>query len=199
MNTDPLKPVFTDFAGLLETRLVRAVPTTEDSVRYKLFASLLRNGVEPDEVVLEFPHPAIPRAKVDTWLPDFEGTPVAIEFKYDRDPPSGTNLPKTQKAGALFADLRRLQLLSDRAAAYLAYLTTNDMDVYFNNPRHGHRELYELPPGHSLEIGESYFVDKPATFVGAAGRPFGASITAVLSRRFAGHLPEGLQGKPGLT
>ena len=54
-----MKPIFTDFAGLLETRLRRDVPTTEDSVRYTLFASLLRNDVEPHSIVLEYSHPEI--------------------------------------------------------------------------------------------------------------------------------------------
>ncbi|MDE0422407.1 MAG: hypothetical protein OXK76_16195 [Gammaproteobacteria bacterium] len=184
---DPMKPIFTDFAALLETRLRRDVPTTEDSVRYTLFASLLRNQVEPHSVILEYSHPEIRRARIDTWLTDFRGGAVAIEFKYDRDPPGGKNPPTTQKAGALFADLRRLHLVSDRAAAYLVYLTTKPMDVYLSSPERGHRELYELAPGKSLAIGARYFANKPATFQGAAGGVFEASVSAVLGRRFAGH------------
>ena len=187
MSNDPMKPIFVNFARLLKTRLVRTVPTTEDSVRYTLFASLLRYNVEPNGVILEFPHPAIPRAKIDTWLPDFQGRAVAIEFKCDRGPPGRRNSPTTQKTGALFADFRRLQLLSHLATTYLVYVTTNDMDAYFIVRRHGHRELYELSPGNSLEVGKSYFADKPPTFLGVAGGSFEASITVVLGRRFAGH------------
>ncbi len=184
---EPMKSIFTDFAGLLETRLRRDVPTTEDSVRYTLFASLLRNQVEPHSIVLEYSHPEIRRARIDTWLTDFQGRAVAIEFKYDRDPPGGKNPPTTQKAGALFADLRRLHLVSGCAAAYLVYLTTKPMDVYLSSPARGHRKLYELPPGESLAIGPRYFADKPATFRRAAGEVFEASVSAVLGRRFAGH------------
>ena len=184
---DIMSRVFTGFSELLEIRLRRAVPTTEDSVRYTLFASMLRNDIEPDAVVLEFPHPDIPRAKIDTWLPDSCGKPVAIEFKYDRKPKGGKNPPKTQKAGALFADLSRLQLLSHRATAYLVYLTDSDMDIYFRNPDNNHREFYELTPGSSLEIGSPYFADKPCTFQRAAGAPFEVCVTAVLGRRFSGH------------
>ena len=50
-----------DFAALLETRLRLTVPTTVDSVRYTLFASMLRNDIEPDAIILEFPHPDISR------------------------------------------------------------------------------------------------------------------------------------------
>ena len=185
--TAAMTTIFTDFARLLETRFNRAVPTTEDSVRYTLFAAMLRNDIEPDAVILEFPHPVIARAQVDTWMPAFRGIDVAIEFKYDRDPPGGKNQPKTQKAGAVFADLRRLRLLSDRAVCYFVYVTTKEMDVYFRNPRNGHKELYELLPGKSVEIRSSYFSDKPRTFKTAVRGAFEAMVTGVLKQRFGSH------------
>ena len=187
MFNDAMDTIFTDFARLLETRVSREVPTTEDSVRYTLFAAMLRNNVEPQAVILEFPHPVIPRAEVDTWMSDFQGKDVAIEFKYDRDPPGGKNQPKTQKAGAVFGDLRRLQLLGKRAVCYFIYVTTKEMDVYFGNPSNGHEELYKLLPGNSIEIRESYFSDKPKTFMTAVGGMFEATVTGVVKRSFGGH------------
>ena len=187
MSKDPMHSIFTDFARLLKVRFARRIPTTEDSVRYTLFASLLHNNVEPDEVILEFPHPKIPRAEVDTWMPDFRGEAVAIEFKYDRDLPGGKNLPKTQKAGAVFKDLRRLQLLTDVASCYLVYVTTSEMDVYFRNPRNGHEQLYELLPGNSVDIGDSYFSDRPGTFLRVAGGAFEANVMSVMKQSFSGH------------
>ena len=187
MCTDAMTTIFTDFAKLLETRFNRTVPTTEDSVRYTLFAAMLRNDIEPDAVVLEFPHPAIARARVDTWVSDFGGKDVAIEFKYDRDPPGEKNQPKTQKAGAVFKDLRRLRLLSDCAVCYFVYVTTKEMDVYFRNPRNGHQKLYELSPGKSIELQSSYFSDKPRTFMAAVEGAFEAMVTSVVKKCFGGH------------
>ena len=89
MFTDAMDIVFTDFTNLLETRFNGNVLTTEDSVRYTLFASMLHNNISPNAVILEFPHPEIPRAQIDTWMSDFHGKSVAIEFKYDREPPGG--------------------------------------------------------------------------------------------------------------
>ena len=94
-------------------------------------SSLLRNNIDPDAVILEFPHPEIPRAKIDTWMPDFHGRAVAIEFRYDWGAPGGTNSNKTQRAGAVFEDLRRLQLLRNHAVCHFEYVSTNDMDGYF--------------------------------------------------------------------
>lgn len=187
MFTEAMKTIFADFAGLLETRVSRAVPTTEDSVRYTLFAAMLRNNVEPHSVILEFAHPVIPRAAIDMWMVGFHGKDVAIEFKYDRDPPGGKNQPKTQKAGALFADLRRLQFVSDRAVSYFVYVTTMEMGVYFRNPSNGHEKLYGLGPGKSVEIGRSHFSNKPKTFLDAAGGVFEATVTGVVNQRFGGH------------
>ena len=187
MSDEPIGPICRDFAGLLKVRLDGRVPTTEDSVRYTFFAALLRNGVAPDEVVLEFPHPRIPRAEVDTWMPDFHGTAVAMEFKYDRDLPGGKNPPKTQKAGAVFKDLRRLRLLADVASCYLVYVTTREMDVYFRNPSNGHEQFYDLLPGNSVRIGESYFAGKPQTLLRTLGGTFDARVTGVMKRSLGSH------------
>ena len=187
MFDDPMQPVFEDFARLLETRFDGRVPTTEDSVRYTLFAALLRNDVAPEQVILEFPHPEISRAEVDTWMPDFHGEAVAMEFKYDRDLPGGKNLPKTQKAGAVFEDLRRLRLLTEVALCYLVYVTTSEMDVYFKNPRNRHEQLYELLPGNSVAIGDSYFANRPQTFLRGLGGAFEARVTCVSKQSFSGH------------
>ena len=183
MNT-----IFEDFANLLESRLRVQVPTTEDSVRYTLFASMLNHQVQPNSVILEYPHPAIPRAQIDTWVSDYCENNIAIEFKYDRKTPGGKNQPKTQKAGSVFQDLYRLQCANKEtnAVCYFIYLTDAEMHVYFKNPENCHQELYELPQHASLRIDKNYFLDKPQTFKNRLKEPFEANITNVLRKSLSG-------------
>ena len=115
-------------------------------------------------------------------MPDFCGETVAIEFKYDREPPGRRNQPKTQKAGSAFRDLRRLQLVSTKTGAvcYFVYVATEEINVYFKNPTNGHQELYELLPGNSVEIRESYFSNKARTFMKKLQEEFEENITSAL-------------------
>lgn len=179
-----MQSIFTTFADLIRERIEAGTPTTEDSVRYTFFAALLENGVAAKDVVLEYPHPAIARAEVDTWLPSYQGVAVAIEFKYDRDPPGGKNQPRTQKAGSVFRDLRRLSLTAaeTKAKSYFVYLTTAEMAIYFRNPNNGHHGLFGLRPGETTTIKNSYFEGKPNTFMATLGEKFEATLTTVMSR-----------------
>lgn len=183
MFNDAVNTLFSDFAALLETRVRHDVWTTEDSVRYTLFAAMLHNKVKPHEVIQEFPHPVLRGGKrVDTWMPDFHGETVAIEFKYDAS--RGTTLNETQRAGAVFEDLRRLQLLSDDAVCYFVYVAMKEMDRHFRNQ---HAELYGLAQGESFEIRRSYFDEKPPSFMGKVGGAFEATVVGVVNQRFSDH------------
>ncbi len=170
--------IFADFSELLSTRLGADTKTTEDSVRYTFFASLLKNCIEPHNVILESPHPSIARAMVDTWIHRGNERDVAIEFKYDRDPPGGKNQPKTQKAGKAFHDLARLSKIAEdnRAECYFVYLTTEQMATYFRNSSNGHDRWFELTTGESMRIDSQYFGGKPATFLSALGSMFSADV-----------------------
>jgi hypothetical protein len=178
-----MNEIFEDFSSLLELRLTSGIQTTEDSVRYTLFAAMLRGGIQPHDIVLEYSHPAISRAQVDTWLPSLNGHSVGIEFKYDRNPPGGKNQPKTQKAGQVFRDVHRLVLLGEntRADCYFVYVTTEEMAVYFKNSSNGYHDFFGLMPGAKFEIRSGYFSEKPTTFTNSLGGEFEASIESVLS------------------
>ena len=64
-----MKDIFAEFAQLLRKRFGQGVYTTEDSIRYTFFAALLaKSDLEAQDVVLEYPHPQIPGAEVDTLL-----------------------------------------------------------------------------------------------------------------------------------
>ena len=179
--------VFNKFAELLDQRLMRNVLMTEDSMRYTFFASMLANSIKPDDVILEYPHPAIPRALIDTWIQSETSQPIAIEFKYDRGIPCGKNQPKTQKAGAVFHDIDRLRLTQHAigATCFLVYVTTTEMMVYFKNPTNGHSTFFNLQPGKTLEIKSEYFSTKPMTFMRKVGEKFEANVTNVMSRELA--------------
>jgi hypothetical protein len=180
--------IFQRFGDLLDERFKRGVVTTEDSVRYTFFAALLNAGILPHEVVLEYPHPAIERAKIDTWLPSYKEGSVAIEFKYDRDPPGGKNQPKTQKAGYVFKDLHRQVHVAKEIGvrSFFVYVTSEEMATYFRNPINGHTQLWSLGAGEELGIDEDYFSNKPQTFLAALGGAFEAKVCGAFSRRLSG-------------
>ena len=60
---------------------------------------------DPNDIIMEYPHNRIKNAQVDTYIPNYEGKEVIIEFKYDRALPSGKNAPQPQKAGKHFNDM----------------------------------------------------------------------------------------------
>ena len=64
-----------------------------------LLAALVRHGLQPERIVMEFPHPKMDRKKVDTVVVGDDHQPVlAIEFKYHRRSLSGRNKPRTAPA-----------------------------------------------------------------------------------------------------
>ena len=182
-----MKTIFSQFANLLDVRFRKEIYTSEDAIRYTMFASMLYQGITSDSLSFEHPHPTLHSRKLDTWLQIGDEKPIVIEFKYDRVIPSGRNQPRTQKAGSVFRDLYRLLLVNTSigATCYFVYVTTKEMAVYFANPRNGHNAFFELLPGYSIEIQSNYFSGKPQTFLKHCGKEFEARIKGVLSRSLA--------------
>ncbi len=178
-----LSAVFDRFGELLLARLDGDAFTTEDSVRYTFFAALLeKGGIECHNVIMEYPHPSIPGAEVDTWIPSFDGSGLAIEFKYDRDIPSGRNTPRTQKAGKVFHDLYRLGKIEPRVRRIFIYLAGPEMAGYFGNPTNGLSNFFLLPSGKSLVIDSAFLSGKSATFSASAGEIPNVVVTALYGR-----------------
>ena len=140
--------VFEGFAELLATRLRRNVHTTEDSVRYSFFLAMTNAGIAPERILLEMPHPAISRALIDLSIADADHQELAVEFKYDRPIPSGRNLPRTQHAGKVLADLARLSRTGSHRAL-MVYVTAQEMAGYWGNPANGINRPF------SAKVGES--------------------------------------------
>lgn len=180
-----MKELFEDFSTLLRERLIKT-QTTEDSVRYTFFAALLRKtNIAPHEVILEYPHPKIPRAKVDTYIPSTpERKGLILEFKYDRQIPSKKNLPRPKKAGNLFKDIRRLIQfdVDSNSTRWLIYLTDNEMTSYFRNKRNGLIEFFELPVGDTLRVDKEFISSKSDTFRDAIGGSINADIKCILNQ-----------------
>jgi hypothetical protein len=64
-----IEQVLEHFSAMLSARLEAKVFTTEDSIRYTFYsAAALYGGVRHTEVVLEYPHPTMPDARIDTFL-----------------------------------------------------------------------------------------------------------------------------------
>lgn len=173
------------FSEMLNRRLIRGVPTTEDSVRYTFYSAVCHSlRLSPEEVILEYDHPYIFGARIDTWICSQHDKPYAIEFKYDRPGPSKTNQPLTQKAGHIFKDVFRLATLHNSLLinAIFVYLTTLEMVKYFSNTKSGISEFYNLAPGMELEIESSYLDSRAITLRRAAGEIVPCRVRTLLSR-----------------
>jgi hypothetical protein len=162
-----LQPVFERFASLLRERLAARAFTTEDSVRYSFYCALASEGVYHTDMILEYPHPSLPGAEIDTVIrPSGERPPLAFEFKYDRANPGGRNQNRTQRAGAVFRDIFRLAKVPPEIATakYFIYATDSEMAGYFRNPANRLAEMFEsgVEP---MRYGQSVFSGFSQTFL----------------------------------
>ena len=171
------------FAKLLSQRLDLRVATTEDSIRYTFFAALLTSGLEPYRVVLEFPHLEIKGARVDTVILDEKFEPsTAIEFKYDRRNPGGTNQPLPLKAGSAFADLGRLAKLPESQTRLFVHVMDGELSRYLASPRNGLNALFNLREGSELIIDAAFLNGRSPTFMGRIGTwPNGIRVRCLTS------------------
>lgn len=156
------------FSGMLEARFAAGVFTTEDSIRYTFYtAACLYGDVKHTEVVLEFPHPAIADAKIDTIISSTaERASTAIEFKYDRENPGGSNQNRTQRAASVLVDIFRLARIPAGVAdqRYLVYVTDREMALYFKNPANGLHDFFELAGPDAISFGPTTFLGFSRTF-----------------------------------
>jgi hypothetical protein len=59
------------------------------------------------------------------WLIGYKEFPIAFEFKYDREIPSGASLNKTQRAVKIFKDFYKLSRIG--VLSYFVYVTDRIM------------------------------------------------------------------------
>ena len=150
---------------MLDTRLAKPVFTTEDSLRYTFFAALLEcENLKPEDIILEHRHPTISSAQIDTWIPTINGSGVAMEFKYDRHIPSGSNANRTQKAGKIFHDLYRLGQFEKTARRIFVYLSSSEMTNYFSSEKNGLSKFFSLAQGAALRIDDAFIAARAKSF-----------------------------------
>ena len=184
----PLHPALETFTNLLDRRLARRVFTTEDSVRYTFFVALLEAlKLQPEDVVLEQPHPKIRGAQIDVFIPRLGERAFAIEFKYDRENPGGTNLPRPQKTGSMLHDVFRLAQFSaaDKIEGVFVYVTSDEMAGYLRNPTNGLSDWFGLQPGAQFRLDEDFLSKRSKTLRDHAGPVTACDVTGLLSRSLA--------------
>jgi hypothetical protein len=165
--------VFKYFGSALNERLERNVPTTEDSVRYTFFYAILQeNSVSHTDIVLEYPHPALSGAEIDTLIGLNTAWATALEFKFDRGNPGGTNQNRTQRAAAVLNDIFRLARVPSNIAArkFFIYVTDIEMASYFSNPVNRLCEFYGVCGDIRFALGQSLLNGAPKTLAGGIER-----------------------------
>lgn len=164
-----LVSTFERFSTLLTERLELGVFTTEDSIRYTFYTALLSSSdLRHINIVLEYPHPAIPKAQIDTIILGAKGRePVAVEFKYDRANPGGTNQNRTQRAAAALRDVFRLAKVPGSLATlkYFVYVTDAEMAGYFGNPANRLVDFFESKRTTPFRLDASVFQGFAPTLV----------------------------------
>ena len=179
--------VLENFDELLDHRLTNASVTTEDAVRYTMFHCLTKfANVHPSDIVPEFPHPTIYGAEIDTVVSAQENRPeLVFEFKFDRRIPSKHNLNKTQRAGAVFADIFRLaRYPGTETHRIFTYLTDRNMVVYFQNPHNQLEKFFNLAPNDQFEITEEFIRSRPKTFREKTSHSVDCVVTAISRKDF---------------
>lgn len=169
VSSEILAEVFIKFVDNLRNRFSKQVYTTEDSIRYTFFHSLVElGGISPSQMILEQPHPKIPRAEIDAFVPDEK---LVFEFKYDRTIPSGKNLPRPMKAGKTFADLFRLStfVTGENLRRFFVYVTDGEMFSYYQNKNNRLYDFFNLAPKTQLVIDEKYVNKHCKTFIKSTG------------------------------
>lgn len=180
--------ILTYFESLLEERFKVDKYISEDTIRYLFFSSAILTGVaKPNDIFLEYPHPQIEKAKIDTYI-NFknEKQDWVIEFKFDREIPSKKNSPRTMKAGKLFNDLYRLKTcnIDDNSRYFFIYVTDPEMFYYFNNESNGLKSFFNLEINKNLHISEDYLSDKSKTFDEQFPKNFSCNIQSIYTKDF---------------
>jgi hypothetical protein len=164
MNVEQISwpEILNSFGPKIDHRLVSGVVTTEDTVRYYFFEELLAAGLQPDQMVLERPHP-YPRLRgKEIDLSVLVSPTWDLEVKCHRPIPGGSNLPLTQLRGAIVADLYELAL-SDAQHRHLLYIAESTVAPHMLRNL---AWLLDTDPGTVLHVDGAFLATQNATLRG---------------------------------
>ncbi|MBR6054388.1 MAG: hypothetical protein IKP46_03510 [Bacteroidales bacterium] len=201
-----LKKVFLDFSSVIKRY---GDYLTEDTVRYCFFSSMLRQDKCLNHYILELPFSEINhtlphhypitanistlkkasrtcRQEIDL-LYDDGAECLCVEFKFHRSGQLKSTPAKTDAAGSIFNDLRRLNLIGPfkgkDVRRLLVYVTDIEMNNYFapklstkENPmyRQALSDFYLLPTDRLYIDRIDTIKDTPQTFKSSASGSFNA-------------------------
>ena len=175
--------IIREFVEFLEKRFSSNIVITEDSIRYDLFQCLNENGVNSTTMVLEFPHPSLPRHEVDLVVVSKTNSPeIAIECKYDRKNKGGSNQNRTQRAGKLFQDiykLKQIKKIYSNCRCFFIYITDDEMTHYLTREQNSFGDFFVLKPHQVFEIHENYLTFRADSFRDKLGDLFSCKLKCV--------------------
>lgn len=126
------------------------VAVNEDTLKYVVFNELIKSGISITQLALEYPHPEIDKARIDTVVVDENYVPeIAVEFKYHHRLPSRRNRDRTAAVGQLLADFSRLGRFPD-VQRLVVYLTDDEMLKYFSSQSNGLTMLIDPNQRHKI-------------------------------------------------
>ena len=142
-------------ADPISRALERGILTSEDMLRFKVLSALLECRVDPDRLILEYPHPAMKGKKVDAVIRDAEIASdkivpeTAIEFKYHHKY-DNSDFVYAMHAGQLFYDFARLRDFTGVNRRYVVYLTDDVMLKHVEKRENGLSALLDSPREHTI-------------------------------------------------
>lgn len=164
-----LKKVFSNFCEELQKRTEF---TSEDTIRYYWYISMLKNDPNLNNYILEAPYGTLKNKELDLLYSDVT-TPeyLAFEIKFHRKNKPST-FAHTDAAGAMFGDILRLQHVSfssKNGRRFFLYVTDSEMDKYLRNTSNLYRKMlndfYVMSPSHKLSLPSISHTDLPKTFL----------------------------------
>lgn len=153
--------------NVINDRLTNNIFTTEDSIRYLLFYSIIKGtkfSINPNKITLEEKYSNLKSKNISKYLSkptEFElDTHIedvlskeydAIEIKYHRKSNSQSNT--TSKLGGLLNDINRL-ICVENNDRYLFYLTDYEMNNYLTSKKAplNIKEFYELEKNFEMNL-----------------------------------------------
>ena len=153
--------------NILDNRLKYNLYTTEDTVRYLLYYSVLKQSgfkLDPNKITLERKYSSFTSKNImflsnpgdlelDTYIEESSKTIDAIELKYHRNN-GKVSYDTTNRLGELINEINRLICLNDDFNKYLFYITDEEMNKYINGnstPKEI-KEFYHLNYGSKVDF-----------------------------------------------